>query len=32
MWAAPAYRERFGDLDATKARAVFKLKAKTNHS
>ena len=23
MWADPAYRERFGDLDATKKRAVF---------
>ncbi|ROU13752.1 hypothetical protein EB837_12565 [Kluyvera ascorbata] len=28
MWADPAYRERFGDLDATNTRAVFKLTAK----
>ena len=28
MWADPAYRERFGDLDATKNRAVFQLTAK----
>ena len=30
MWADPAYRERFGDLDATNTRAVFQLTAKNN--
>ena len=28
LWADPAYGKRFGDLDATKNRAVFKLTAK----
>ncbi len=30
MWADPAYGKRFGDLDATKNRAVFQLTAKNN--
>ncbi|MFH7826411.1 hypothetical protein [Kluyvera chengduensis] len=29
LWADPAYGKRFGDLDATKNRAAFKLTAKT---
>ena len=30
LWADPAYGKRFGDLDATKNRAVFQLTAKNN--
>ncbi|EYE07541.1 hypothetical protein AC80_0666 [Escherichia coli 1-110-08_S4_C1] len=29
MWAAPAFRERLGDFDATNTGAVFRFKAKT---